>query len=153
MRIGRTAHFEVFPRKIARWSQDHADEVAAADPQMPSGIYNREADNWSPLLAIADVAGGEWPERARKAAEASRNAEADDGSRLEILLGDIRDAFADKAEMPSADLVKAVVELEGRPWAELGKSRKPLTQNRLARMLKPLGQGQARASCLCRPYR
>jgi uncharacterized protein DUF3631 len=43
------------------------------------------------------------------------------------------------AEMPSADLVKALVELEGHPWAELGKSRKPLTQNRMARMLKPLG--------------
>jgi putative DNA primase/helicase len=139
LRIGRTAHFEVFPRKIARWSQDHADQVAAADPQMPSGIYNREADNWSPLLAIADVAGGQWPERARKAAEAMRNAEGGDGSRLEILLRDIRDAFADKAEMPSADLVKALVELEGHPWAELGKSRKPLTQNGLARRLKPLG--------------
>src|SRR5262249_23839081 len=61
-----------------------------------------------------------------------------DGSRLEILLGDIRDAFAGKAEMPSADLIKALVELEGRPWAELGKNHKPLTQNRLARMLKPL---------------
>src|SRR5262245_62212363 len=52
LRIGRTAHFEVFPRKIARSSQDHADQVAAADPQMPSGIYNRKADNWSPLLEI-----------------------------------------------------------------------------------------------------
>src|SRR5262245_26955721 len=80
----------------------------------PESITARRTTG-SPLLAIADVAGGEWPERARKAAEASRNAEADDGSRLEILLGDIRDAFADKAEMPSADLVKAVVELEGRP--------------------------------------
>jgi putative DNA primase/helicase len=106
---------------------------------MPEGIVNRAADNWRPLLTIADVAGGEWPERARTAAEASRNAEGDDSSRLEILLADIRDVFADEAEMPSADLVKALIELEGRPWAEIGNSHKPLTQNRLARMLKPLG--------------
>jgi Protein of unknown function (DUF3631) len=67
-------------------------------------------------------------------------AEDDDASRLELLLGDIRDVFADKGldEIASADLVKSLVAIEGRPWAELGKSRKPLTQNRLARLLKPL---------------
>jgi hypothetical protein len=54
------------------------------------------------------------------------------------LLGDIRDIFkADR--MASADLVEALVAIEGRPWAEMGRSHKPLTQNRLARMLKPLG--------------
>jgi len=106
---------------------------------MPLGIYSRAADNWKPLLAIADAAGGEWPQRARDAASKSHAAaDVDDASMVELLLVDIRDAFTDKAEMPSGDLVKALVELEGRPWAELGKSRKPLTQNRLARMLKPL---------------
>ena len=67
---------------------------------------------------------------------------------LELLLGDIRDAFAKEGEAPaanmtekldvefaSADLVKALVAIEGRPWIEMGKSGKPLTQNRLARML------------------
>ena len=38
----------------------------------------------------------------------------------------------------SGDLVTALVAIEGRPWAELGKSRKPLTQNGLARRLRPL---------------
>jgi hypothetical protein len=116
-------------------------------------LINRRADNWRCLLAIADEVGGEWPERARKAAEASHNAEGDDASRLELLLGDIRDAFAKEGEAPvanmfaekvdveiaSADLVKALVAIEGRPWAEMGKSGKPLTQAKLARMLKPLG--------------
>ena len=41
--------------------------------------------------------------------------------------------------MPSADLVKDLIALEGRPWAEMGRARKALNQNRLARMLKPLG--------------
>jgi Protein of unknown function (DUF3631) len=94
---------------------------------------------------------GSGPQRARTAAEASRNAEGDEGSRLELLLGDIRTAFSDKGtKMPdmfgaeqviisSAKLVKVLIAIEGRPWAEMGKSSKPLTQNRLARMLKPLG--------------
>jgi hypothetical protein len=70
--------------------------------------------------------------------------ESDDAARLELLLVDIRDAFAKEGEAPaiaSADLVKALVAIEGRPWAEMGKNGKPLTQNKLARMLKPLGIG------------
>jgi len=85
-----------------------------------------------------------------KAAEASHNAKGEDASRLELLLlAYIRDAFAKEGEAPvanmfaekvdveiaSADLVKALVAIEGRPWVEMGKSGKPLTQNRLARML------------------
>jgi putative DNA primase/helicase len=110
------------------------------------GIHNREADNWAPLLAIADAAGGAWPERARAAAAAGHVAGGDEASPIELLLGDIRDTFAkrevNKVEpvdrISSADLVAALVAIEGRPWAELGKSRKPLTQNGLARRLKPL---------------
>jgi putative DNA primase/helicase len=154
-RPDRADHLDVLARKAARWAQDHAERVADADPAMPDGIINRAADNWRPLLAIADAAGKEWPQRARKAAEASHNAEGDEASWLELLLGDIRDAFASEGEasvadmfaekvdveIASADLVKALVAVEGRPWADgLGKNRdKPLTQNRLARMLKPLG--------------
>jgi putative DNA primase/helicase len=149
-RPDRAGHLDVLAKKAARWAKDHADRIADHDPDMPDGIINRTADNWRPLLAIADTAKGGWPERARKAAEASRTLDGDDGSRLEVLLGDIRDAFADrgtkakdmfgaeKIEIASAELVKTLVELDGRPWAEMGKSRKPLTQNRLARMLKPL---------------
>jgi glucan-binding YG repeat protein len=62
----------------------------------------------------------------------------DDVPRLELLLADIRDVFKE-TEMSSADLVKGLVAIEGRPWAEMGKAGKPLTQNKLARMLKPLG--------------
>ena len=69
----------------------------------------------------------------------SAPAEGDDVSRLKLLLGDIRTISEGKAQMPSADLVKELIALEGRPWAEMGKAGKPLTQNKLARMLKPLG--------------
>jgi Protein of unknown function (DUF3631) len=139
-RIDRVDHFSTLARKIARWTQDHAARIGAADPVMPSGIYNREADNWRPLLAIAAAAGGEWPKRARDAAERCHAAaDVDNRSQLETLLADIRDVSRGKTEAPSADLVNHLVALEGHPWAEMGNSGKPLTQNKLARMLKPLG--------------
>lgn len=36
---------------------------------MPASLYGRAADNWRPLIAIADLAGSEWPARARRVAE------------------------------------------------------------------------------------
>ena len=68
--------------------------ITAVDPDMPAGLYNREADNWRPLLAIATRRrwrlAGPWPQgRARRAA-----ADVEEVSRLELLLGDIRNVFA-----------------------------------------------------------
>ena len=57
------------PAKLARWATDRADRVRGTDPDMPDGIFNRAADNWRPLLAIADAAGGDWPARARLAVQ------------------------------------------------------------------------------------
>ena len=39
----------------------------------------------------------------------------------------------------SAWLVSELVQLEGRPWPEFGRSRKPITANGLARLLRPFG--------------
>jgi uncharacterized protein DUF3631 len=69
--------------------------------------------------------------------------ENDDASRLKLLLADIRDAFAKEggAEISSADMVKALVAIEGRPWAERGKNGKrgkPLTQFKLAQSVEAL---------------
>src|SRR5262249_40600839 len=129
-RADRAGQLDVLARQAARWCRDYADEVANADPAMPAGIYNREADNWRPLLAIADAAGGQWPERARDALNMAHTAE-DDESRLAMLLADIKAEFAARKpadQLPSVSLVLALVEIEGRPWAEYRKG-KPLTQN------------------------
>ena len=122
-------------------------------PGNAEGVINREADNWRPLAAIAAVARGRWPTRLAKATTAAHagTIEGDAASTLEMLLADIRDAFAtdeatkvrdmfgaEQIEITSAALVKALVALDDRPWAEMGKVRKPITQNRLARMLKAL---------------
>src|SRR5262249_14333819 len=113
--------------------------IGESDPAMPDGVINRMADNWRPLLAIAAAAKGEWPQRARKAAEASRGAEGDEASRLELRPADSRPTAKGTGPTACADLAEEQGASEGRPWAEMGKAGKPLTQNKLARMLKPLG--------------
>jgi crossover junction endodeoxyribonuclease RuvC len=60
------------------------------NPKMPSELRNREADNWRPLLAIADVCG--CGDEAREAAlEFNRTYQDEDAGVL--LLSDIRDIF------------------------------------------------------------
>ena len=74
---------------------------------------------------------------------------------LEQLLADIRttlEASAVKNIIPSTDLAAALVAMEGRPWAELGKSAKPLTANKLARLLAPLGIAPERLGARTRGY-
>src|SRR5262249_24451295 len=60
-RADRAEHLDVLARQAARWCRDYADQIGETDPAMPWGVFNREADNWRPLLAIAAVAGGDWP--------------------------------------------------------------------------------------------
>ena len=57
-----------------------------------------------------------------------------DAAQLELLLADIRDVFAKESEAPaiaSADLVKTLVALDGRPWAEMGKTGKLVAREEL----------------------
>src|SRR5262249_55769723 len=60
----------------------------------------------------------------------------------ELLLADIRDVFdglvRDKDRISSEYLIDQLVEIVPRPWAEYGRTGKPLSQNGLARLLKPL---------------
>ena len=66
-RLDRAEHLNALARKAARWAADNTDTLRAADPDVGE-LFNRVADNWRPLLAIADAAGGEWPSLARQAA-------------------------------------------------------------------------------------
>ena len=90
------------------------------DPDMPDELFNRAADNWRPLLAIADAAGGDWPERARAAAVRSVASEKDEGLRI-MLLADIQSIFRTRKVDPisSDQIVADLCQLEGRPVAGL----------------------------------
>ena len=92
LRRDRLDQFQDLARRCARWAADNMAKLAEADPTMPPSVANRLADNWRPLLAIADRAGGEWPQKAR-AALAVEQAEASDSALAVMLLADLRDLF------------------------------------------------------------
>jgi hypothetical protein len=100
------AEFAVLRRKFMRWAADNAAALKHAKPTIPTGLNNRAAMNWSLLLAIAELAGGDWPGRARQAAERlSRSGrQPSDGVKL---LAAIKAMFAESGK--SAITSKAIV--------------------------------------------
>ena len=105
---------------------------------MPPGIFNRKADNWRPLLSIADIAGGEWPARARTAAAALSGSDADDAESLKVqLLVDIRAIFETAFEdrITTKALLAHLHEMEDRPWSDFRRG-KPLAARTLGDMLR-----------------
>lgn len=96
-------------------------------------MNDRAADNWRFLFAIADLAGADWPERARRAAVTlSGQVEPHDGAG-EQLLGDIRASFLERGveRIFTDDLLRDLMQREDRPWRER-RNGKPLTATQLA---------------------
>ena len=68
---------------------------------MPDGLHDRALDNWRPLIAIADLAGGAWATGARAAAIALTGVDGDDDPIAEELLVDRRSVFEDSIGVSS----------------------------------------------------
>lgn len=128
-------------RQAARWAADNLEILRTADPDMPRELNDRAADNWRALAAIADLAGGDWPDIARQAAIALSGGEADDDPMASPgvqLLADTRRVFTEQGQslITPRDLVNALGLLEE---AAFGRGAKPLSTKALADLLHPFG--------------
>lgn len=122
---------------LAEWIAEYRDELGDAEPAMD--LEDRQADTWEPLIAVGDLAGGDWPARARNAAAflCAEAVTADAEATLSItLLADIKGLFEDFTIgfMPSQELVNRLCKLEDSPWRE-----DFLSTMKLAAMLREFG--------------
>ena len=124
-------------RQCVRFVQDHAAEIASASPEIPAMLNDRMADICEPLIVLAELAGGPWPELARQAMVGlSESAQANDP--IETLLLDIQLIFTNMGveRAFSRTLVAALNRLADRPWSEIRKG-KPINDQWLGRQLQP----------------
>src|SRR5262249_20272580 len=108
-------------------------------PDTPDRLNDRAANNWEPLLAIADLAGGEWPKRGRIAALmlSDETDEAEESVLIDLLI-EFRTIFRSQDRIASADLVKQLCDNPEARWVEYGEAHKPITQRQVARILAPI---------------
>jgi hypothetical protein len=124
--------------RLAAWAHTMVDQLADSYPDLP--VEDRAADLWEPLVAVADMAGGHWPDRARTAAlvMTKQSADADvDRSFGVRQLADVRDVFDALPTvrfLGSAELVRRLRDIDDGPWHELD-----LTTRQLATRLSGFG--------------
>jgi putative DNA primase/helicase len=133
------AVFDELRSKIVRFVQDNAEKIAQHVPALPDGINDRAADCWLPMLAIADIAGGDWPELARKSAVAL-SADSDDADTFATkLLRSLKQDFMDEDETGpdgfqiSTDICIHLNQDNEAPWASF---KNQLTPELLAKNLR-----------------
>lgn len=128
-------------RAAAAWAEAHLEDLKGREPDLPDELDDRAQDIIEPLLAIADAVGGEWPEKARRAARTLlAGEEREDSESLGVrLLRDLRGIFDnEKAEqLGTSTLLEKLCALDEAPWGSL--RGEPLDPRGLARLLKPYG--------------
>lgn len=118
--------------KLMAWSNHRQHSIRW--PEMPDGIEDRNADVWEALIAVADLAGGDWPERARvSAVSLVTSARQANGSMGVKLLRDLRRIFGDEDRLSTDTILNRLIGLEDGPWADL--RGKPLDARGLAQRL------------------
>ena len=124
-RLDRVEQFDELRRKLARWAKDQHLALGDWDGDAPRELHDRAADNWRPLLAIADVVGGNWPQAARQAALALTEGE-DENSAGALILRDLKMLFEDSGEdrLASKDVLAKLHQMDERPERSSGASMK-----------------------------
>lgn len=127
--------------RIPAWVSGHLKVLAAARPELPDTLNDRQQDSVEPLLAIVDEAGSDWPERLRKAVVEIFGGESSEDQSIRVrLLADVRTVFdTSRAEkLTSMDLLSKLADVETSPWGDW-RHGKPLNAVGLAHLLKPFG--------------
>lgn len=142
LRYADRTQYDAARAKLARMEVDYLDKIAQTQPDL-AGLSNRAADNWEPLFAIADLAGGEWPKLAREAQrelQQGRDPVISTGAKLLAAIERIFEKKKEKNEdkISSANLVQTLCEDEEAAWSTFNRGQ-PITQTQIANKLREYG--------------
>jgi putative DNA primase/helicase len=126
--------------KLARFADDYSDQVRRCRPSLPDELNDRAQDNWEPLLAIADVAGGAWPEIARRSAIKISGSVSQSMTVGTELLSDIQEVLNSKGgdRISTKGLIEALCEDDEKPWSTYNRG-KQLSPRQLSKRLNEYG--------------
>lgn len=140
LRHAESGLFDKLASKLARFYMDYSDRILTARPQLPDALDDRAQDNWEPLLAIADIAQGDWPQIARNTAiKISGDLEASQSIGVE-LLADIQEIIEGirSDRIASSELIQKLCEDPEKPWATFNHGH-PISPRQIACRLREYG--------------
>jgi len=121
---------------LQAWGAESAERIVW--PELPPEIIDCNADVWEALIAVADLAGGGWPERARVSAVALVADSMAGAPSIGVqLLTDLKAVFKGRASMWAESILAALHAMDEQPWNDL--RGKPVDNRWLARQLKKYG--------------
>jgi putative DNA primase/helicase len=135
------ADLDELARKAARLMRDCGERIAAADPRMPEALNDRAAEAWQPVVALGELAGGEWPEAMRAAAVAlAGETETDDAAGGDVslmLLAELKRSFDERGDkaISSDEFVADLKQRDERPWGTFNRG-KEISKYQVARKLR-----------------
>ena len=104
----RKAHVETEELRtaLAVWVAEHTRTLHDAEPDLPDELDDRAAEGWEALFAIADLAGADLAEKARKAAIGlAKDAPEDEDGHGTLLLKALKDLFGDSPALHTETIV------------------------------------------------
>ena len=123
--------------RFADWAAEHGEQLGdwrLAEPILE--ISDRAEEVWEPLLAIAELAGDDWPNRARGAAVALSGVDAGSEDHGELLLTALRGLFDADEALFSKDICEKLNADTELPFHDYRKGA-GINPSRLGRMLRP----------------
>jgi len=121
---------------LAAWAAESAERIKW--PELPPEIQDRNADVWEALVAVADLAGGDWPNRARESAVSLVSDSMAGAPSIGVqLLTDLRGIFAGRDALSTEAILTALHKMDERPWNDL--RGKPVDARWLSRQLNKYG--------------
>jgi putative DNA primase/helicase len=109
-----TAAANPLASRCVRWAADNAVLIRGMEEPALDALHDRAADNWAPLVVIAELCGVR--DRAERAAAVLTSGE--EAGVGELLLEHVREAFGDLDRIGTAELLEALVNRDDGPWAK-----------------------------------
>jgi len=110
---------DMLRQSLSSWGRSVSHVVSGMVVETPESVTNRRAQLWRPLLRVAALAGGDWPEKAIAAC-----AELESGISLaepvltaeQRIMGDVLTVANGETVLPTNILLSRLVALPGAPW-------------------------------------
>jgi hypothetical protein len=129
--------------RLAAWADSVRDDVRRNRPTLPETVRGRARERWSPMLRVAEAAGGRWPDVVRRLAV--EDVEEQELAREEgvvtqrphvLLLQHIAEVWPEgETFAPTEELIDSLVAHHPETWGEFSPFGKRLNAQRLGRML------------------